>query len=189
MCFAKAGNGGSAGFSLMELLAVVFIISLALGLGIGLGFRDSSYQLRNAAKQFALDVESALEEAVYDGNLWGIDLFRLEGGAEAGYGYRWLKREAGIWGSPAAVAGEAVEHMQSLPGRIRLNLQVEGREVEIGIKQKITEDDADLVKPEILLFPSYEINHFVLSFHNEEDEAFRLESGGLGRLSLEQIQQ
>lgn len=77
-----------AGFTLIEVLMVVFIVGLAAG-GIVMAFPDKPTELANEGVRFEQTIEALADRAVLTGNLHALTLTTD--------GYQASRREAGEW--------------------------------------------------------------------------------------------
>ena len=184
----------SAGFSLIELLAILLII----GLGVGLvSFRisdNSAYQLRIDAKQLANNAALLTEEAVLSGEQWGIDLYlEVDDQGRDQYGYRWLHKLPDRW------EVKAIDSMQTdnlFHPSLAMELELEGVDQEIGFKQaeqtrKVENvasgpDEAPL-EPDIWLLSSGEVTPFRLRILEWQEEGLEIViiADQLGRIELQ----
>jgi general secretion pathway protein H len=79
-----------SGFTLLEILVVVFLIVLTVGV-VSLNFRhDTSQLVEQEAKRFAALVEQMCQESLVQGRVFAIDV-------EAGRGYRFVVLEGAEW--------------------------------------------------------------------------------------------
>ncbi len=178
----------AAGFSLLELLAVVLIIGLAAALVSFSGSSSQSdYQLKAQLRHFANAVSLLAEEASLAGEQRGVDLYRELLDGEEIYAYRWLRRVEGQWEvyTPADFTEENL-----FPSGYGLLLEVDESEVVITAKLIPAETnslDSEELLPDIWLFSSGEITPFVLSLVSREqpenEQLLRVDM--LGRMTLD----
>ena len=172
-------------FTLVEVLVVMLIIGLSLRVLFRLDYSTGPRDLENAAREFAGYSALALEEAVLDGNAWGIDFFIDDGPV---YGYRWLQFRDGSW-QPALPAG-----MDDFPASVLLDeafyldLEVEGLSVQP--EHRITLDEPDRVPadfaPEVWFYPDHESTAFSAVFSHAEYGSHVVQSDILGRFRLQE---
>lgn len=173
------------GFTLVELLIVMLIVSLGAGL-VALQVDDNRpYRLRLAVNEFVSGVTLLSEEAVLANQQWGIDLFRKMGrdGVENS-GYRWLLQAEDKWieSSPPDMANNRM-----FPAQVEATLEVEGVSMDIGGRQE--QDDAtgdSPVQPDIRIFSSGEITSFNLTLSDLETPGRYIEVSAdqLARMSV-----
>ena len=171
------------GFSLIELLVVVLIIGLAVSLiSINASTTDSSYQLRQSARDFANQTSLLAEEAVLSRQQWGVDLFYDHGDQGQRAFYRWLRLEGESW---QVVTPEGFASEQGFASSLTLILEVEGqpREIEYSRSRESSE-----LKPDIWLLSTGEISPFRLTIEplEENQQALTVVGDGLGRIWIEQ---
>jgi general secretion pathway protein H len=168
-----------AGFSLLELLVVVFIIALGAGI-VSLAIGTSNpQQLRASASEFANLTALVEEEAVLGREPWGVQLYREISDGEDIIAYRFLRF--------AGEKGWQVEAPRDIPpgGRFAENiaavLELEGAEQLI---EPLPEKKAPL--PTIWLAPGGEVTPFVLQLRFKgAEEGPIVRSDALGRIQLE----
>lgn len=171
----------ASGFSLIELLVVLFIIGLAFGavsLSVNFG-SDPEDQLAEEAERLLEFATVAGERAVLTGEPVGLRLIppAASSDTEPSWSYQWQIYRAGQW-FPA----EEPLSSQSLPAHIELSLQVEGQEVDLlavenaasenSQRQDRNEEDANqqqLPLPSIVFYPGGEITPFYLTLFDAEE--------------------
>ena len=150
------------GFSLLELLVVLLIVGITLTmatLAIGplLGRNDDDEAARLGAV-----LQLAREQAVLQGIEHGLELTTD--------GYRLLALEEQRW----VPLGDAAWRPRTLPDRIRLRLEIEGRGV--ALREKPTGE------PQLLLFSSGETTPFAIELQSPASTC-RLAGDGLTDLA------
>jgi len=168
-----------AGFSLLELLVVVFIIALGsaiISLAIG---SNSPQKLRASASEFANLTALVEEEAVLSREPWGVQLYRETNEGEDNIAYRFLHF--------AGEKGWQVEAPRDIPegGHFAENivalLELEGAEQLI---EPLPEKKSP--QPTIWLAPGGEVTPFVLQLRFKgADDGPVVRSDALGRIQLE----
>ncbi|MCW8195676.1 type II secretion system protein GspH [Proteobacteria bacterium 005FR1] len=171
------------GFSLIELLVVMFIIGLMFGavsLSVNFG-GDPDDQLQEAAERLVEFARLAEERAVLTGEPVGLRLIPPAASAdvadmEPSWRYQWQLYRAGQW-FPA----EEPLSSQSLPAHVEVSLQVEGQEVDLlavenaAARENQTrgsgadEDQQQLPLPSIVFYPGGEITSFYLTLFDAEE--------------------
>jgi general secretion pathway protein H len=195
----------AAGFSLVELLAVILIIGLGVQLvSINVG-GNKSRQTRQEAKAFANAAMLAAEEAVLSRQQWGVDFFReVDQQGEDRFGYRWLIREEDLWQLAQPQEDQEIEVLFA-PG---IQLRLEFEEVEQDIVEKLdipepledeenltelekqqaySEKDKNEVEPHVWMLSSGEMTPFKLFIFEADDPENEIVIDGdeLGRVSIE----
>jgi general secretion pathway protein H len=170
------------GFSLMELLVVMFIIALGTGYAMFKMSRDEPQQLRNSAREFANLTALVEEEAVLSRVPWGMQLYRErdEDGNES-IVYRIL-RFSGEEGWEPATPTDSVAGGRFAPNVIAI-LEIDGTEQLI---EPLPEKEEE-IEPTIWLAPGGEVTPFVLQlrFKDAEDGPV-VSSDALGRIAFAQ---
>jgi type II secretion system protein H len=169
----------SAGFSLLELLAVVVIIGLGLSIvSFALG-RNPQLELRNSARTFANLTALVEEEAVLTRERWGVQLYRERNDeGDETIAYRFLRFQGEGW-QPAAPPDTA-EGGRFVSNAIAI-LEIEGAEQLIEplpVKEEI--------EPTIWLTPGGEVTPFELRLRFKDEEGGPVvRSDALGRIELD----
>lgn len=186
------------GFSLLELLVVVFIIGLGVAI-VGVTVGDNKpLELRNNARDFANFTSLVEEEAVLSRESWGVQIYRAAQSDEGAdkIAYRFLRLTDRGW---------LPDHPRDVPAggefadNVIVELEVEGTQqlIEPLPKQSNsattanTKADSDEKKsseniPTIWLAPGGEVTPFELRLHFLGDENGPIvRSDALGRIALE----
>lgn len=162
MCSAR---GRAAGFTLLEVLVVVFIVGILTGTVI-LGFTgaDSEQALKGAAERLAVRVELARQYALQRNREWGIFV------RDDTYSFAEFDPQSSTWvereGRPFA--------QNDLPEAVRLKVTTEG------VGELPFADGEDL--PQIVVFSSGEITPFTITLAPDwESIPWEVTSDGLSR--------
>jgi len=112
----KLETSSSSGFTLIEIMVVVFLIALTAGI-VSVKFRhDSSQIVETEARRFVALVEQMCQESVIQGRVFAV----TRTGAT---GYRFVIFDDGEW---LAVKQDDMFRPRELPDDISLKLDVEG---------------------------------------------------------------
>jgi len=155
----------AAGFTLLEVLVVVFIVGILTGTVI-LGFTgaDSEQDLKGAAQRLATRIELARQYALQRNREWGIYVH------DDSYAFAEFDPETRKW-----VEREGRPFVQNdLPNAVRLRLTTEG------VGELPFADAKDV--PNIAVFSSGEITPFTITIEPEwESIPWEVTSDGLSR--------
>jgi general secretion pathway protein H len=155
---------GSRGFTLLEVLVVVSLVSILTGVVI-LGFTgaDTQQAVKGYAQRFAFRIELARQQALNRNREWGIYV------AEQDYHFAEFSPEAGKWEEQSQRPFDSIE----VPEYVRLRIETEG----VG---ELPFEDEDL--PQILVFSSGEVTPFTLYLELPGDnEPWVVSTDGLSR--------
>ena len=168
------------GFSLLELLVVVFVIVIVaslVNLSVSSGGQDRAFEteVRNVA-----DVSRyALDEAELAGQDFGLLLQRRYVDGETVYAYSWRQRLAEGWREPELSRDVFVERV--LPASVDLELEFE----DLPAPDFVEADGAVDTPPQIVFYASGETIPGALNFRARDngDLMWRLEWDLLGRFT------
>lgn len=112
------------GFSLLELLVVLFVVVLITSLAtLNVGSGNQDLRLEAQVREIQNIALFALDEAQMSGRDMGLLLFLNARGPETTYGYTWRERRAEGWRAPRVAADVFTE--QTLPAEVDLALMLE----------------------------------------------------------------
>ncbi|MEX2490106.1 MAG: type II secretion system minor pseudopilin GspH [Pseudomonadales bacterium] len=160
----KCSRGFHSGFTLIEILVVLFIVSIMSGIVVA--NMPSFTQTRDfdaEARRVKVLLEMARDEAVIQASEYG---FRPENQGYRFYRYDELEQR---W----EPVDQRPFQQYSLPDNIRLTLNVEGEDFQI------TEDES----PPVLILSSGEITPFDLTIRSGGETSMTLVSDGFAELS------
>ena len=104
-----------SGFTLLEIMVVVFLIALTVGI-VSINFRhDTSQIVETEARRFVALVEQMCQESVVQGRVLAVT-------NEGSTAYRFVMFENGAW---QELRQDDILHLRQLPEDISMNLDVE----------------------------------------------------------------
>lgn len=170
----------NVGFSLIEVLVVLFIIGLVIGMvsvqvNIG-GDSDSSNELQSQVEDFLQKAQFAEDQAVLTGKPYGLVIEPPNLDHE--WMFRWQRYQLGQWGD-----AEEVLAAQTFPEGIDLAAEVEGAAVEF-------DNFGGLNKapplPIIVFYPGGEVTPFTMTLFDRTylDESAMISSEVTGVVQL-----
>lgn len=161
---------GERGFTLLEVLAVLFIIGIiASFVGLSVGQRSSRAAQEEAERLYGL-VQVAGEESVLQGRELAVELTRES--------YRFLElANDNQW---VLVEGDALFRERKFPPDVNIELLVEGSPASF-------EDEKNL--PRIFILSSGELTDFEISFSLEDEKAYILRGTINGKLELSRVRE
>jgi len=145
------------GFSLIELLVVIFIMGLMIGLvSLSIGGDGPTEKLRNTAGSLSNVMTLASEDAVLSGRSIGF-AFQPPVLDDA-WSFYWLAlSEEGEWERQEAPLQE-----QYLPRDISLDLQLDGERFDSSAPKAANES------PALIFYPSGDAQSFILTLHHAD---------------------
>ena len=169
----------SQGFTLIEILVVVFIIGVIVGFAVLSTGNPHADNLKNEARRLHAVLELAAEEAVIFGTELGLDLSRSE--------YQFLRLDADGWTPLTDQTSPLRRHKLKEPAQIRLLELEEDRGA--GLRRPDQEqgerEQNEGPRPEVLFLSSGEILPFALQLLSDPVGRSYLIKGELtGKLSL-----
>ena len=179
-------HGRSRGFTLIEILVVVFIIGIVLSIGVlSLDLAGDDRDLKREARRFVSLIAVAQDEAMMQGRDFGIEF--LTGG------YRFVEYDpvSATWFD---VPQDDLLVLKTLPEELMFNLFLEDKRVLLESEpQEIPDPDEDRpasqVKnyaPHVLLFSSGDMTPFELAILRPSDNlTLNLAGDLLGNVEIE----
>ncbi len=175
----KADSSQSRGFSLIEMLVVMFVIGImasAVMLSIDIGGSSNSGEVLDEKVEKLLILSSLAEdEAVLTGDPIGLVLNPPH--EQDVWQYAWQRYRGGAW----VDAGEPFS-AESFPQNIELTLEVEGELVDF---PRLIQDQDDAPRlPSIVFYPAGEVTPFLLTIFNaaEVDRPINVTSERIGKV-------
>lgn len=183
-----------AGFTLIEVLAVLVVIGIAaavVSFSIGSGSRP--LQVKSSARQLYSSINLAAEEAVFTNKQFGLRFDIEYDGADQFYSYEWLQYnpEEKVW---LSVQAEEFAK-QSLPIAVILKIEVEKQDIIIGgdnqqddalFEVKKQKDEKKKIYPDIYFLSSGEMQNFSIIIADEElpESEYHIKGNMLGQLNF-----
>jgi general secretion pathway protein H len=170
---------GTFGFSLIEVLVVLFIIGLVVGmvgLRVNIGSDSSAETLNQQVEEFLQKAQFAEDQAVLTGQPYGLVIEPPN--LDRTWTFRWQRYLRGQWDD-----AEDVLSAQTFAEDVELAAEVEGNAVDFEIFES-TEDKQRL--PTIIFFPAGEVTPFTMTLYNRSliDESAMITSEITGIVEL-----
>ncbi|MBM69279.1 MAG: type II secretion system protein GspH [Haliea sp.] len=169
------------GFSLVELLVVLFVIVMMTSLAtLNVGDGGQQQLLESQVRELRNVAEFALEEAQMAGRDMGLVLAVDPRGAETRYLYDWRERRPEGWRSPALARD--VLAPRTLVADVELVLLLDGVPASDLLTAPLAEDAA----PQVVFYASGEVAPGALEWRSREtaELLWRLEWDLLGRMAM-----
>lgn len=174
-----------AGFTLVEILVVIFIIATILSIGLlSFGVLGSDRDLQTEAKRFVALTEIAQDEAFMQGREFGIEFLT------AGYRFVEFDAVAGLW---TEIPNDETLRLRALPDDIELELYLEGKRILLDNDPKPFEDPnkktgaatGETYAPHLMVFSSGDATPYELQFvRRRDDQRLTLEGNALGAIDF-----
>ena len=154
---------------------IIGILVTAVTLSVGGDRRGEA--LARESQRFTALLRLAAEQAVLRSEEWAVQI------EPDRYRFLRLREELGEEPEWIPVAGDALFRARELAAGTRLDLELEGREMEL------TPEDEEAIKPTLLLLSSGEVSPFVAEFGaRRSDSRFRVTSDLMGELEWERVE-
>lgn len=165
------GSGRVRGFTLLEILVVMFIIGLMFSLAIlSVGDGGQEQNVRREAERFGALLALAQERAVLEAREFSVSF------TEQGYGFLVLEEDA--W---HLIADDELFRERTLPEGISFELAANDLPVDLSVPG----DDKKGPRPHVLVLSSGELTPFDLKFFAESGSvAYRIEGELQGEISF-----
>jgi general secretion pathway protein H len=167
--FAFCGRHAARGFTLLELMVVLVIISIILTfVSLSVGGDPRGEELQREARRLVALLEMASDEAVLSSQQLAVRFSED--------GYQFMALRGGQW---LALSEDPLLRERTLPEGIQLRLELEDNP-----PPSLITEDSDL--PQVFLLSSGEMTPFVVTLSAPESERrFLLKASLLGQLELE----
>ena len=182
------------GFTLVEILAVVFVIALGASVAtFYLGGGTRSIEVEQSIKTLHLSMRFAIEEALLEHRQLGLRFERDQLAEEPQFRYHWLAydREQKRWLDFA----NSVLNKQTLLPHLDVELSVDGQRIDVGDQDERRsdeigfhlsddhDDDVELIFPDLFFLSSGDFIDFTLEVIDElTDQRYRIEGDPLGSI-------
>lgn len=181
----KPNRHRQSGFSLIEILVVVVVISIVLSVTVlSFNLASDDRELRTEGRRFAALIEITMDEAAMQGREFGIELLRN--------GYRFVEFDAfaGLW---ADIPGDDILRLRSLPDEVEFELYLEDKRVLLNDDPAAFEDPdedaprqtSEVYSPHLLIYSSGETTPFELHLWRDyDDKRVILQSDAFGSIEF-----
>lgn len=159
------------GFTLLELLVVLFIIGITLSFAtLSIGDRGREQIIEQEAQRLAGRLNLAGQESVLQAQEIALEI--------SDDGYQFVVLEKDEW---RTLADDEILRPHRLPGEIRLKLNIEGEAIALDDKKNTGKPEQ---APRIYLFSSGEMTPFELIFDDESGSDYRITGAANGKLKV-----
>lgn len=175
-----------AGFTLVEILVVVFIIATVMSIGmLSFGVIGDDRELQTEAKRFAALFQVAQEEAIMQGREYGIEVMTT--------GYRFVEFDTalGIW---VDIPNDELFRQRVLPEPLEFDLYLEDKRIKLELDPGELEDpekektrfDTKVYAPHLIIFSSGDATPFEVHVWRQfDDRRVILQGNTLGSLEFD----
>jgi type II secretion system protein H len=170
------------GFSLLELLVVLFVVVIITSLAtLNVGSGNQDLRLEAQVREMQNIALFALDEAQLSGRDMGMLLFLDARGPETTFGYDWRERRPEGWRRPLAASDVFAE--QTLPAAVDLSLLLENVPAAELLPAPVAADAA----PQVVFYASGEVvpGELELRQRDNGEILWRLQWDLLGRITLQ----
>ncbi len=169
------------GFSLLELLVVLFVVVIITSLAtLNVGSGSQELRLDAQVREMQNVAQFALEEAQLSGRDMGLLLFLDTRGPETSVGYDWRERRPEGWRRPLVASDVYVE--QAFPAEVTLSLTLE----DVPATELLPAPVAPEAAPQVVFYASGEVvpGELELRRRDSGEVLWRLQWDLLGRMTL-----
>lgn len=173
------------GFSLMELLVVMFVVIMVTSMvSLGVGSGSGDLRLETMVRELADSAAYALDEAQFTGQDYGLRLDQSFDTSGAIFNYRWLERRIDGWHPPES--GKDIFALREFPSGIALELEIENSPFANVDLEPEGDDESEIQRPQIVFYASGETTVGAINVRRQEDSAllWRIEWDLLGRFTV-----
>ncbi len=175
---------GSKGFTLLEILAVVFIVAMMLTVAVQSLTPNQNKLLEQESERILALMKLVQEEAILNAQEMAFVV------NEKGYGFQTFSAEG--W---QALEDDNLLRDRTLPEQIRMDMNIMGEEMALSLSETVVslesdddEEKKDNVRARVLFLSSGEMTPFELFLHFESDEdGYTIEGNEMGALSLKTL--
>ena len=170
------------GFSLLELLVVLFVVVIITSLAtLNVGSGNQDLRLEAQVREMQNIALFALDEAQLSGRDMGMLLFLDARGPETTFGYDWRERRPEGWRRPLVATDIFAE--QALPAEVDLSLILENVPAAELLPAPVAADAA----PQVVFYASGEVvpGELELRRRDSGEILWRLQWDLLGRMTLQ----
>ncbi len=170
----KAAAGRMRGFTLLEILVVMFIVGLMFSLAVlSVGDGGQRETVRREAERFRALVLLAQERAILEAREFGVSF--------TDDGYSFLVLEDNEW---QPITDDELFRERTLPEGMGVELTADDLPVDLAAAEE--DENEKGPRPHLLVLSSGELSSFELSFYAEHgDIAYRIEGEVQGEVSLQ----
>lgn len=174
-----------SGFTLVEILVVIFIVTTVLSIGmLSFGIIGDDQELQTEAKRFAALAEVAQDDAFMQGREFGVEFMSSA--------YRFVEYDGlnGVW---AEVPNDDSLRLRPLPEDHELELYLEGKRILLDDDPAPFEDPDEAASdnrdnsysPHLLIYSSGDATPYELHFvRRQDDRRIVMRGDALGRLEV-----
>ena len=172
----------AAGFSLVEILVVMFVIAMVTSMvSLSISSGGQGIRLESAVRDLADTAAYALDEAQFTGLDYGLLVEQNFDPAVARYSYAWRERHLEGWKLPRS--GKEVFASRDMPEGVVLELEIENSPFS---EVDLDDDEGREQQPQIVFYSSGETTVGAINVRSEQDSEllWRIEWDLLGRFQV-----